>query len=157
VVEAILNQIPPPASEVNSAISQPISRVVHKGMAKQAWHRFATARDLSDTLSKALRNEPIEAFDPQRRAPRLQRATKALEGGDLQFAGEILGELEAEGHMDSGIGLLRRQLDSVSRRKTLSHFSMPPKPASKKRKILSLCRSFPKCCRSSLIMRSRYP
>src|ERR1700674_2337454 len=44
VVEAILNQIPPPASEVNPAISQAISRVVHKGMAKQAWHRFATAR-----------------------------------------------------------------------------------------------------------------
>jgi serine/threonine-protein kinase len=120
VVEAILHQIPPPASELNPAVSPSISRVVHKGMAKQSWHRFATARDLSDTLSKALRNEPIEAFDPQRLAPRLQRATKALEGGDLQFAGEILGELEAEGHMDSGIGLLRRQLDSVSRRKTLA-------------------------------------
>src|SRR6266566_3007680 len=55
VVEAILNQIPPPASEVNSAISQAVSRVVHKGMAKQAWHRFASAREFGDTLSKALR------------------------------------------------------------------------------------------------------
>jgi eukaryotic-like serine/threonine-protein kinase len=120
VVDAILHQIPPPASELNPTVSPSISRVVHKGMAKQSWHRFASARDLSDTLSKALRNEPIEAFDPQRLAPRLQRATKALEGGDLQFAGEILGELEAEGHMDSGIGLLRRQLDSITRRKTLA-------------------------------------
>ncbi|MGC2328455.1 MAG: protein kinase [Candidatus Sulfotelmatobacter sp.] len=120
VVDAILHQIPPPASELNPAVSTPISRVVHKGMAKQSWHRFASARDLSETLSKALRNEPIEAFDPQRLAPRVQRATKALEGGDLQFAGEILGELEAEGHMDSSIGSLRRQLDSVSRRKTLT-------------------------------------
>jgi serine/threonine-protein kinase len=50
----------------------------------------------------------------------LQRATKALEEGDFQFAGEILGELEAEGHMDNSIGSLRRQLDGAVRRKTLS-------------------------------------
>jgi tRNA A-37 threonylcarbamoyl transferase component Bud32 len=120
VVEAILNQNPPPASEVNSAISQSISRVVHKGMAKQAWHRFNTARELGDTLSKASRNEPIEFFDPERTRPRLQRATKALADGDLQFAGEILGEIEAEGHMDAEIQALRHQLDTAVRRKTLS-------------------------------------
>src|SRR5258708_7496872 len=120
VVEAILNQIPPPASEVNSAISQAVSRVVHKGMAKQAWHRFATARELGDTLSKALRNEPVEFFDAERTRPRLQRATKALADGDLQFAGEILGEVEAEGHMDADIQSLRCQLDNAVRRKTLA-------------------------------------
>jgi serine/threonine protein kinase len=120
VVEAILNQIPPPASEVNSAISPTISRVVHKGMAKQAWHRFASARELGDTLSKALRNEPIEFFDAERTRPRLQRANKALADGDLQFAGEILGEVEAEGHMDADIQSLRHQLDHAVRRKTLS-------------------------------------
>lgn len=120
VVEAILNQIPPPASEVNSSVSQAISRVVHKGMAKQAWHRYATAREFGDTLSKALRNETIEFFDAERIRPRLQRATKALADGDLQFAGEILGELEAEGHMDQELGSLRRQLDNAVRRKTLA-------------------------------------
>jgi len=120
VVEAILHQIPPPASEVNAAISQPVSRVVHKGMAKQPWHRFASARELGDTLGKALRNEPIEFFDAERIRPRLQRATKALSEGDLQFAGEILGELEAEGHMDTEIGSLRRQLDNAVRAKSLA-------------------------------------
>ena len=120
VVEAILNQSPPPASEVNSAVSQSLSRVVHKGMAKQAWHRFSNARELGDTLGKALRNENIEFFDPERTRPRLQRATKALAEGDLQFAGEIVGELEAEGHMDTEIGSLRRQLDNAVRRKTLA-------------------------------------
>lgn len=120
VVEAILHQIPPPASEVNSAISPAISRVVHKGMAKQAWHRFTTAREFGDTLSKALRNEAIEFFDAERTRPRLQRATKALADGDLQFAGEILGEVEAEGHMDAEIQALRRQLDNAVRRKTLA-------------------------------------
>jgi len=120
VVDAILHQSPPPATEVNSAVNQSLSRVVHKGMAKQPWHRFASARELGDTLSKALRNEPIEFFDPERTRPRLQRASKALADGDLQFAGEILGELEAEGYLDEEIGSLRRQLDSAVRRKTLA-------------------------------------
>jgi serine/threonine protein kinase len=120
VVEAILHQISPLATELNSTVSQPVSRVLHKAMAKQSWHRFASARDFGDTLNKALRNEPIEFFDPERTRPRLQRATKALEEGDFQFAGEILGELEAEGHMDTSIGSLRRQLDGAVRRKTLS-------------------------------------
>ncbi|MGA8540775.1 MAG: protein kinase [Terriglobales bacterium] len=120
VVEAILRHIPPLATELNTTVSQPVSRVLHKGMAKQSWHRFASARDFGETLNKAMRNEPIEFFDPERTRPRLQRATKALEEGDFQFAGEILGELEAEGHMDNAIGSLRRQLDGAVRRKTLS-------------------------------------
>src|ERR1700730_16535611 len=120
VVDAMLKHIPPLAAELNSTVSQPVSRVLHKAMAKQSWHRFATARDFGDTLNKALRNDPIEFFDPERTRPRLQRATKALEEGDFQFAGEILGELEAEGHMDEAIGNLRRQLDGTVRRKTLS-------------------------------------
>jgi len=101
IVDAIRRQVPPPASDINPAVSQSIGRVVHKGMAKQPWHRFSSAREFSDSLNKALRNEPIEFFDPSRTRPRLERATKALETGDYQFAGEILGELEAEGHIDS--------------------------------------------------------
>ena len=120
IIEAILRQIPPAASELNPAVNQSISRVVHKGMAKQPWHRFATARDLSDTLIKALRNEPIEIFDPVRIRPRIERASRALDQGDFQFAGEILGELQAEGHIDTQIGTLRQQLDRSVRQKTIS-------------------------------------
>ena len=120
IVEAIRKQVPPPASEINPAVSQAIGRVVHKGMAKQAWHRFASAREFGEVLNKALRNEPIDFFDPSRTRPRLERATKALETGDYQFAGEILGELEAEGHIDAAISALRTQLDTTVRRKTLA-------------------------------------
>jgi eukaryotic-like serine/threonine-protein kinase len=119
IVEAIRRQVPPPASDINPAVSQSVGRVVHKGMAKQPWHRFSSAREFSDALNKALRNEPIEFFDPSRTRPRLERASKALETGDYQFAGEILGELEAEGHLDTSIISLRNQLDTTVRRRTI--------------------------------------
>jgi serine/threonine-protein kinase len=119
VVDAILRQIPPLAADLNSTVSEPVSRVLHKAMAKQPWNRFASARDFGDTLNKALRNEPIEFFDAERARQRLQRTTKALADGDFQFAGEILDELEAEGNLDTSVGSLRQQLDSAVRRKML--------------------------------------
>src|ERR1700733_9628753 len=60
IVDAIRNQVPPPASQLNAEVNESISRVIHKGMAKQPWHRFSNARDFGDSLNKALRNEPIE-------------------------------------------------------------------------------------------------
>ena len=120
VVEAILGSIPPPASDVNPSVGQTISRVVHKAMAKQSWNRYDSAREFGDTLQKALRNEPIEIFDPARIRPRLRRATRALETGDHQFAGEIVSELEAEGTLDPELTLLRTQVDQVARQRTLA-------------------------------------
>jgi serine/threonine-protein kinase len=120
IVDAILHQAPPPAFELNPGVNQAISRVVHKGMAKQPWHRFSSARDFAESLNKALRNEPIEFFDPARIRPRLERANRAFEEGDLQFASEILGELQAEGHLDSAITLLHQQIDRAMRQKSIS-------------------------------------
>jgi serine/threonine protein kinase len=120
IVDAIRHQIPPPVSELNAEVNQSISRVVHKGMAKQPWHRFSNARDFGDSLNKALRNETIEFFDPAQLRPRLERATKALEEGDHQYAGELLSGLEAEGHIDTSIAMLRRQLDRAVRQKTVA-------------------------------------
>jgi tetratricopeptide (TPR) repeat protein len=121
VAEAILNHVPPPASELNAAVSPLMSRAVHKAIAKQPWSRYETAREFAETLQKTLRNEPIEAFDPARVAPRIQTALKALEKGDEQFAGEIVGELEAEGNSDPQIAMLRSQIDAMARRKTIAH------------------------------------
>src|SRR5579872_3136449 len=120
ITTAILKTIPPAASEINPAVNQLISRVAHKAMAKQLWHRFDNARDFGDALQKALRNQPIEIFDPARIQPRIQRATKALDSGDYQFASEIVGELEAEGNIDPQLTLLRTQIDQVVRQRTIS-------------------------------------
>ncbi len=120
VIQAILAHIPPPASDLNPAVSHVISRVVHKAMAKQPWNRFDSARDLGETLLKAYRNEPIAIFDSTRLLPRIQTATKALEKGDYQFAGEIISELEAEGNIDPQITLLRAEIDQIARQKTVA-------------------------------------
>ena len=120
VVNAILNEMPPPASEINPAVNGIMSRVVHKAMAKQPWSRFDTAREFGEALRKALNNQPIELFDPARLRPRIQRAQKALENGDYQFAGEIVTELEAEGNLDPELTLLRTQIDQVVRQKTIA-------------------------------------
>ena len=113
IAHAILHHIPPPASELNPSVSSLLGRVVHKTMAKQPWNRFSSARELADAFQKALRNEPIEAFDATRTQPRIDRATKAFEAGDHQFASEILTELESEGHLLPEMGPLRRKIDQA--------------------------------------------
>jgi eukaryotic-like serine/threonine-protein kinase len=118
-VEAIRSYIPPPVSDINSAVNEPLSRTVHKSMAKQPWHRFSSAREFGDILKKALRSEPIEYFDPAKIQPRIERVKRAQGEGDYQFAKEILSELEAEGHIDLQISLLRMQLDQTIKQKTI--------------------------------------
>ncbi len=117
--EAVRKFIPPPASDINPAVSQVISRVMHKAMAKQPWHRFASAREFAETLQKAIHNQPIEIFDQTKIKPRIDRSKKAFNEGDLQFAAEILSELEAEGHIDPDMGILRMQIDQAARKKAV--------------------------------------
>src|SRR5690242_15809398 len=57
VFSAIKTHTPPPASQLNPNVSFAISQVVHKGIAKQPYHRFATIRELGEALQKARRNE----------------------------------------------------------------------------------------------------
>ena len=115
-VRAILADNATPVSEINTAVNSSVSRVVHKAMAKQPRHRFASTREFADTLQKALRNEPLEFMDQSRVKPRVERASRALEQGDLAFASEIVGELEAEGFLSTEVGALRREIDQTIRR-----------------------------------------
>jgi serine/threonine-protein kinase len=115
IVEAILRKSPPGASDVDPTVNQSVSRVIHKAMARQPWHRFGTAREFAECLEKAHRGEAIEYFDFARLAPRIQRAKTTLAQGDTQFALEIIDELEAEGHLDPEVKLLRMRIDAAVR------------------------------------------
>jgi serine/threonine protein kinase len=115
--ESILHSTPPPASELNPAVSLALSQVVHAAMAKQPWHRTSTARQFAEELQKALHGQAIERFDPLRIEPRIARAQRALETSQYDFAAEILGEIEAEGHIHPTIRSLRKQIDQAIRAK----------------------------------------
>jgi eukaryotic-like serine/threonine-protein kinase len=115
VVEAIRSFSPPPVSELNHEVSYAVSQVVHKAMAKQPWHRFPNIKEYGEALQKALRGEKLDYFDSSKIKPRLERASKSFAEGDYVFASEMLSELEAEGHMDQEIHLLRGQLDQAVR------------------------------------------
>jgi serine/threonine-protein kinase len=118
-VQAICKFIPPPVSEINPSVNEMVSRVVHKCLAKQPMHRFASASDLADALNKAYRNEPI--FDPSKIQPRIERAKAAFKSGDDVFASEILAEVEAEGNLDPQITVLRTQIDLATKVKKIRH------------------------------------
>ena len=118
-VDAIRRHIPPPVCELNPLVSQIVSRVIHKAMAKDPWHRFSTAREYAETLQKALNGQTIERFDRAKIQPRIDRAKKAQMEGDHQFAVEILTELEAEGNIDPEMTLLRIQIDQAIRQKSI--------------------------------------
>lgn len=119
VVDAILRASPPPASELNSQVPYAVSQVVHKALAKQPFHRFFNVREFGDALLKSLRNEALEYFDTSKIKPRLERARTSFESGDYAFAGELLAELEGEGHLDQEISMLRSQLDHAVRKTSI--------------------------------------
>ncbi len=119
VAEAIRAFVPPSLSEMNPEVNQLVGRTVHKAIAKQPWYRFSSAREFSETLQKAFKNEAIERFDRGRIQPRIDRAQKAHESGDFQFALDILNELESEGHVISGISLLREEAEAALRNRDI--------------------------------------
>ena len=112
-MEAVLKFVPPAVSELNPNVNMSLSRVIHKCLAKQPIHRFASARDLAETLQKAGRNEPV--FDTAKIEQRIERAKSAYKTGDEGFASEILAELEAEGHLDPRITVLRMQIEMAAK------------------------------------------
>lgn len=119
IVEAIRKHIPPPASELNPAVNNLLSQVVHAAMAKQPWHRFSSAKEFAESLHKAVNNQPVERFDRSKIESRLQNVRQALEESQYDFAHEILTELEAEGHIHTEMRSLRDQVDRAMRGRQL--------------------------------------
>lgn len=119
VVQAIRSHIPPPVSQLNPAINDQVSRAVHKAMAKQPYHRFSSAREFSDILQRAIRNEHIDLLDQSRIQPRMNRIKKALNDGDFQLATDILDELESEGNFDPEMSVLRVKTEQAARSRSI--------------------------------------
>ncbi len=114
IAQAIIHYSPPPASEINNLIPPAVSQVIHKALAKEPFHRFSNVREYSDCLQKAFRGEMIEIFNPAKIEPRLQRARKAFDSGDLDFAAEITRQLKSESYLSPEIDVLDTQiLDSI--------------------------------------------
>jgi eukaryotic-like serine/threonine-protein kinase len=118
-LEALLKYIPPSVSEINPNVNQLLSMVIHKALAKQAIHRFSSARDFSENLQKASHNQAIDRFDRTKIQPRIERARRTFAEGDYLFASEILTEIEAEGHIDSEITLLRGRIEEAVKQKRI--------------------------------------
>lgn len=119
VMDAILHHSAAPVSEVNGTVSYAVSQTIHKGMARSSWHRFPNVREFGESLLKAQRGEAITYFDTAQIKPRLQKAIENFERGEYEFAADILGELEGEGHLDQQIVLVRRHVEQAVRQKRL--------------------------------------
>ena len=118
----IVGTTPPPVSSLNPAVSAALSQVIHAAMAKNPRHRFSSAREFGECLRKALRNEPIERFEPGRLQLRLSRVEKALEASQFEIAQEILSEVEEEGYLHPTVNELRRQVDQALRNRDIRQF-----------------------------------
>ena len=119
VIQAIRSHVPPPASDLSPSVNEQVSRSVHRALAKQPYHRYASAKEFAEVLRRSSRNEHVELFDSLKIRPRINRVKKALSEGDYQFATELLGELEAEGNMDAEMSLLRIQVEQATRSRTI--------------------------------------
>lgn len=116
IVKAVRHTIPPPVSRINSDVSELLSQVIHKAMAKQPSLRFSSADDFKKCLQKASRGESIEYFNETRIQERLSRIRGAISGNNHDLASEILSNLEGEiYHPD--ISTLRNQIAQSVRSK----------------------------------------
>jgi serine/threonine protein kinase/outer membrane protein assembly factor BamD (BamD/ComL family) len=118
----IMKHVPPPASNFNPAVGAALSQVIHAAMAKRPAHRFSSAREFGECLRKALRNEPIERFEPSKLHLRLARVERQLEASQYDVASEILGQLEEEGYLHPAVNELRRQVDQALRNRDIRQF-----------------------------------
>ena len=107
VIEAIRHVNPPPVSSINAKVSVSLSQVLCKAMAKDPRHRFASVKEFGDYLRRAHHDDSLAVFDPGKFAPRLEKAADAYQLGNLEFAQELINELESE-------GCLTQELESLA-------------------------------------------
>ena len=118
-VEAVRKYTPPSICDINPAVPPLLAAAAHKAMAKQAVHRFASAREFADALRRAHLGQPAERLEPADIQQRIERARKAFGAGDYPFALEILTGLQSEGHIDPEIAPLAAQVEEAFKQKRI--------------------------------------
>jgi serine/threonine protein kinase len=121
IIEAIRHYNPPPASSINSNVGVSLGQILCKAMAKDPRHRFASAKEFADYLRRAHYDDSLMVFDPNKFAPRMEKATEAYDAGNLEFAQELVNELESEGYLTPGLELLAGNLKAAIKKRTIDH------------------------------------
>ena len=150
VIQAILSHIPPPASDLNPAVSHVISRVVHKAMAKQPWSslrygegvRRHAAEGPAQRADRAVRSVTHAAEDPDRDQRRSRRATTSLPA-------RLSASSRPKGTSIPRSPCCVPQIDQIARQKTIGSCSRAPERGSRKKRIRWRSRSFRKCSSST--------
>lgn len=121
VIEAICHLNPPPAASLNPKVSVSLSQVLCKAMAKDPRHRFASARELADYLRRAHYDDSFAVFDSSKFAPRLEKAADAYQQGSLEFAQELISELQSEGYLTAEVESLSAMVEASIQARTVAH------------------------------------
>jgi len=121
VIEAIRHMNPPPASSINPNVSVSLSQVLCKAMAKDPRHRFASVKEFGDYLRRAHYDDSLTVFDPSKFAPRLDKAAESYQQGNLEFAQELINELESEGYLTQQLEALATNVKAAIKKKTIDH------------------------------------
>ncbi len=121
VIEAIRHVNPPPVSSINPKVSVALSQVLCKAMAKDPRHRFTSVKEFGDYLRRAHYDDSLTVFDPSKFTPRLEKATEAYQQGNLEFAQELINELESEGYLTPELDALTANVKVASKARTIEH------------------------------------
>jgi serine/threonine protein kinase len=121
VIEAIRHLNPPPVSSINPKVSVSLSQVLCKAMAKDPRHRFASVKEFGDYLRRAHYDDSLAVFDPSKFAPRLDKAAESYQQGNLEFAQELINELESEGYLTQELESLAANVKAEIKKKTIDH------------------------------------
>lgn len=119
VIEAIRSVNPPPVSSLNPKVSGAVSQVLCKAMAKNPAHRFSSAKEFGEYLRRAHYDEALTVFDPEKFAPRLEKAAEAYQQGNLEFAQELIDELESEGYITEQLESLATEVKTSVKKRTI--------------------------------------
>ncbi len=120
LIDNIVHRNPPPASRFNAQLNSSVDQTLQKTLAKLPEHRFQSAREVGETLRKAVLNQPIAMFNPTRIEARLEQAQSAMARGDLDVAGDIINQLELQGWLNELIVEAKQDFERLRNQRAVS-------------------------------------